>query len=163
MVDPLVVKALVVALFTWIGANTPYEVPEDSPTIVLAPSAMIQAVGCKSTPCGVLGFIGVGDPSKDIPTTIFLDNRLQLETNVCARSILLHELIHVVQPQNPRFAGMDEDLRYAEKELDADQWQKEFLIENGEQPYVRGGIPYVNFLKETCGPPNRRVGHWWSG
>jgi hypothetical protein len=96
------VESLVAALLAWIQLSTGYDLPAASPEIEFVSHQHLVDVLCGGTECSVVGMYLRGD-------TIYLDDRLDVVKDVHHRSILVHELVHYVQTQSGKFAGLDCD------------------------------------------------------
>jgi hypothetical protein len=114
------IKALVAGLLAWVNLYTGYAVPEQHPVVALVPHASLEQMGCTGS-CPILGFY------RD-DGVVYVDGDLLLKTNACARSILLHELVHYVQHLNGRFADHDPLTRWQLRELEAHGIQDLFLV-----------------------------------
>ena len=121
--QPAAVKALVVGLLAWISAHTSYTLPGDAPAVAIVPHAYLEALACNG-PCEVLGVYTDGN-------VVYIDNSLHIDTNVCARSVLLHELVHYLQDRKERFLNLDPYTRGHEREHEAYAIQKVYLKEHG--------------------------------
>jgi hypothetical protein len=115
-------KALIAGLLAWIHLVTGYQVPERHPVIAFMPQPHLQEIACAG-PCPIAGFY------RD-DGVIYLDARLALQTNVCAQSILLHQLVHYVQDLDKRFADQAPLTRWQLRELKAHNVQRIFLAQN---------------------------------
>ncbi len=138
--DVVSLKALVAALLTWINLHGGYEVPDGAPVVALVPHATLEQMGC-SGPCPILGWYS--DTG-----VVYVDRALALKTNVCARSILLHELVHFYQDRDGRFVEFDKTTRWQMRELEAHELQTAFLAENG----VRAGMARSFAVRAFMGP-----------
>ncbi len=86
--EPL--RQLVAELIVAASALSGYPAPSESPNVVLVAHELLEEKAC-GQPCRVYGWSPPG-------STIYLDNRLDLHANLFARSILVHELTHYLQP-----------------------------------------------------------------
>lgn len=134
------IKALVASLLVWINVEAGLEAPDQLPVIAFVPHASLEQMACTG-PCPILGLY----PDKGV---VYVDGDLALKTNVCARSILLHELVHYVQDKSGRFADQSPILRWQMREIEAHQVQNAFLIANG----IRGGTSRNFALRAFMGP-----------
>jgi hypothetical protein len=121
--EPAAVKALVAGLLAWISAHTSYAVPGQTPAVAIVPHAYIEALACNG-PCEALGVYPDGN-------IVYIDDALRIDTNVCARSVLLHELVHYLQDRKGRFFNLDPVTRAHAREHEAYAVQKAYLGENG--------------------------------
>lgn len=123
--EPTTIKALVLALLTWLHTTAGYEIPHATPAVAVVPHAQLVEMACSAS-CAVLGFY------RD-DGVVYLDNRLAVETNVCAQSILLHELVHHLQHRRGRFAEFPPVIRWQLRELEAHGLQRVFLRHHGHR------------------------------
>lgn len=96
--DSVALAALLTKLFVAIHDIGGYPVPEIYPQIHQLAPAELQQKFCKG-PCGVKAFYAPDEG-------VFIDASLDLEHDIHARSILLHELVHHVQSVSGRFDSM---------------------------------------------------------
>ncbi|HAQ33385.1 MAG: hypothetical protein QF386_06975 [Alphaproteobacteria bacterium] len=121
--DVLSTKALIAGLFSWISLHTGYEIPEKAPDVVFVSHEKLVELACHDE-CPVLGFY---HPSR----VVYLDMELKPETNLCARSILVHELVHAMQHENGSFHDVDARERSILREKEALLVHRNFLRQNG--------------------------------
>ncbi len=114
---------LVAGLFVWINLYTGYDIPDQAPEIVFIDHQQLEAMACQG-PCPVLGFY---DPAR----VIYLDDNLRPDSNLCAQSVLVHELIHFVQRENGQFSGYSAASAWRLREREAHHFQKVFLGYHG--------------------------------
>ncbi len=136
------IKALIAGLFAWISLHTGYAVPDRHPVIAMVPHAGLEQMACTG-PCPILGLY------RD-EGVVYLDGGLALNTNACARSILLHELVHYVQHQNGRFAEHDPLVRWQLRELEAHGIQDLFLAQNRFRRATSRNIALRAFMGPSC-------------
>ncbi len=134
------IKALVASLLAWINVHAGMEAPEQLPVIAFVPHASLEQMACTG-PCPILGLY----PDQGV---VYVDGDLALKTNVCARSILLHELVHYVQHKTGRFAEQSPALRWQLREIEAHQIQSAFLLDHG----IRGGNTRNFAVRAFMGP-----------
>lgn len=119
--DSVAIAALIAELFVAIHDIGGYPVPDTYPQIHQLESAELQQKFCKG-PCGVKAFYAPGEG-------VFLDSKLDVEQDVHARSILLHELVHHVQAVSGRFDAMrNACLRSNRAEAEAYRIQNLYLV-----------------------------------
>lgn len=135
-------KALVVSLLAWIHLFTGFDIPEEDPYITAVPHQVLERMACEGK-CPILGLY----PRDGV---IYLDENLQPETNICARSILLHELVHFVQEANGRFADRDPLLRWQFREAEAHRIQNVFLKQNGRRFLFGRHVANRAFMGPHC-------------
>lgn len=138
--DIAFVKSVVASLLAWINIEAGLEVPDRTPVVAFVPRASLELMACKG-PCPILGLY----PGKGV---VYVDGDLALETNICARSVLLHELVHYMQDKARRFAEYSPELRWQMRELEAHQIQSQFLTAHG----IRGGTNQNVALHAFMGP-----------
>jgi hypothetical protein len=135
-------KALVVSLMAWIGAHTSYPVPEHPPLVAVVPHTYLEKIACKG-PCPILGLYA--DEG-----VVYLDDTLQVDTNVCARSVLLHELVHYSQDLTGKFDNQLPIVRWKLREKEARAVQAQWLA--GHDRKIVFGTAYAKraFMGPTC-------------
>ncbi len=141
--DPATLKALIASLLAWINLNAGYEIPQPDPVIAFVPQPALEQMACTGR-CPIFGLY------RDAGV-IYLDARLRPETNVCARSILLHELVHFVQHASDRFAGLQAETSWQIREIEAYAIQNRFLAQHERR--IRVGRPAgaaTAYVGPTC-------------
>lgn len=119
--DPVALVALLTELFVSIHDIGGYPVPEQFPQVNQVPRAELQQRFCNG-PCGVKAFYSPEDG-------VFIDEDLDLERDVHARSVLFHELVHHVQSVSGRFDAVTNTcLRNNRAEQEAYRLQNYYLI-----------------------------------
>ena len=119
--DSVAFAALLTKLFVAIHDIGGYPVPEEMPEIHQLAPAELQQKFCKG-PCGVKAFYAPDEG-------VFIDASLDLERDVHAQSILLHELVHHVQAVSGRFDSVrNECIRSNNAEREAYRIQNLYLI-----------------------------------
>ena len=155
-VDAVEVSSLVAELFAAIHMLSPYAVPEQAPEVHFVPLATMQRMICKDA-CAVKAFYL---PDKGI----YVDETADVRSDVFARSILLHELVHHLQHLNGRFAALDTHCqRWQAKEIEAYQIQHRYLSKmNATRSFIaldtlpilcRDDTPSVSTLTEPAAAP----------
>jgi hypothetical protein len=114
---------LVVSLMAWVALLTGSPRLETVPTVVRLPHAELEAVAC-GHPCPVLGLYTYGD-------VVLLDDALDVEADLYARSVLLHELVHYAQEMGGKYAGMETCMAAILREREAYHVQNEYLRRHG--------------------------------
>jgi hypothetical protein len=111
----------VVALLAFIHSVTGYAVPDRAPQIVRASHDQIAAMMTCPRGCEAFAFYRDG--------VIYVDRAADVESDVTARSILLHELTHWLQDANCAFCGAGGGQhRWRLREADAYQVQSRYLL-----------------------------------
>ena len=113
------IAQLVAELFVAIKMLSGYPVPESQPAVYRLPRAQLEAKVCRSA-CGVKAFYLPGKG-------VYIDQSLDLEHDVKARSILLHELVHHVQGVTGKFDDMPSCHGWYAKEQEAYAIQNKYL------------------------------------
>lgn len=121
--DPGTMKAIVVGLLAWMGAHSDYPAANDAPAIALVPHSYMEDLVC-GAPCDVLGVYPDGN-------VVYIDQALEPETNICARSVILHELVHFLQHRSEKYVNLGPVLRQHVREIEAYAFQRIYLEENG--------------------------------
>ena len=140
--EPSTMNMIVVSLLTWITTHTNYPMPDQTPVVVLAPHAYIEQLAC-GEPCDALGVYPDGN-------VIYIDDALQVDRNVCAKSVLLHELVHYLQDKNERFEDIPPMVRQMYREHEAYGVQKKFLAESGRIVAFGPDFRLGAFMGPTC-------------
>jgi hypothetical protein len=119
--DSVALAALLTKLFVAIHDIGGYPVPEVYPEVHQLTPVELQQRFCKG-PCGVKAFYA---PHQGV----FIDGSLDLEHDVHARSILLHELVHHVQAVSGRFDSVrNACMRSNNAEMEAYRIQNLYLV-----------------------------------
>jgi hypothetical protein len=120
--DPALSR-LVAELFAAIRLLSGYPVPDTLPEVHRLPRTELESMVCR-TACGVKAFYLKGKG-------IYLDQSLDLEGDLKARSILLHELVHYAQGRTGKFDTMAECPGWYAKEYEAYAIQNRYLRSHG--------------------------------
>ncbi len=121
--DPGTMKAIVAGLLAWLGAHSDFTVTNQAPVIALVPHSYVEDLAC-GAPCEVLGVYPDGN-------VVYIDQALAPETNICARSVILHELVHYLQHSDDKYRNLHALLRWRVREMEAYAYQRMYLEENG--------------------------------
>lgn len=122
---PIPMQDLVPELLTAIDRLSKYGVPDEPPPVYRVPHETIEQFAC-GTKCAALAVYRSGEG-------IYLDESLNPETNIFARSVLLHELVHYVQDLSNELAEARLCERWYRREQEAYALQKRFLMLAGSQ------------------------------
>ncbi len=114
---------LLVQLFAAIRLLSGYPMPAAFPEIHQLPRAQLEARICART-CNIKAFYLKGEG-------VFIDETLDLEHDLRARSILLHELVHHAQGVTGRFDSLPECNAWYAREIEAYQIQNRYLHQEG--------------------------------
>ena len=127
-VDVLSEAELMPALVLALDQISKYHRPVAVPEVIRVPHEVIEEMVCHAK-CGALAAYRPG-------AGIYLDQKLKPETDLFARSILLHELVHYVQDMNGEHADMRPCMRWYQREQEAYAIQKIFLFMTGSPTRV---------------------------
>lgn len=117
---------LVASLMAWVALLSGAPRPPTVPVVMQVPHAHLEELAC-GQPCPILGLYTYGD-------VVFLDDQLDPERDVYARSILLHELVHYAQQHSGKYDAMDTCQASVLREREAYYLQNEYLVRHGETP-----------------------------
>ena len=127
-VDVLSQGELMPALVSALDQLSKYHRPVALPEVIRVSHERIEAMVCNAK-CGALAAYRPGEG-------IYLDERLQPETNLFDRSVLLHELVHYVQDMSDEHGDMRPCMRWYQREQEAYAIQKIFLFMTGSPTRV---------------------------
>ena len=116
---PIQMEDLLPELMNAIARLSNYPVSETLPRVHRVPHEKIEELACGKK-CPALGAYRSGEG-------IYLDEVLQPETNVFARSVLLHELVHYVQDISADTENSESCDRWYQREQEAYAIQERFL------------------------------------
>ena len=139
MAAPL--EAIVVQLLTAIQAIAGYPMPAELPEIAFVPHSYLEERVCQR-PCDVQGWFPPG-------TTIYLDDKLDPQNDLWARSILLHELVHYAQQEEGAFLGKLNCDIWKEREREAYDVQIRWLASQRASRRLLQRISWP-YLRITC-------------
>lgn len=135
-------KALVVSLLAWLGTHTNYTIPDQTPAVAFVPHGYLEQLACGER-CPALGVYPDGN-------VVYIDDELQTETNVCAQSVLLHELVHYLQDKDGRFLNLAPSIRSYMREHEAYGVQQMFLAEHDRTVNFEKSFYLGAFIGPTC-------------
>ena len=138
--DPGTMKAIVASMLTWLGAHSDYAAGNDAPAVALVPHSFVEDLACGG-PCDVLGVYPDGN-------MVYIDQALEPETNICARSVILHELVHYLQDRDRKYLNLGPLLRWNVREMEAYGLQRMYLQENG----IKAAFKPKLYLGAVMGP-----------
>ena len=129
-------QAITSALILYINAAMQVaDLQTDIPQIHFVPQSQIEAKACDNKSCGsVLGWFSNEDQA------IYLKDTLDIQNDMQARGILLHELVHYVQHENNTPTLENECLTWKAREIQAYNIQYNWLYDNR----VRVATPTYN-------------------
>tara|TARA_B100000131_G_scaffold282531_1_gene289808 strand:- start:68 stop:514 length:447 start_codon:yes stop_codon:yes gene_type:complete len=127
------INELIVALLIWITSNSDYKNPQKDINVEFLKQSQLSELACKRD-CEILAYTPIEPKYK-----IYLSDKLDPIDNICDRGILLHEIIHVLQEEQKKFAENDERTRKHLREMEAlvnhniylSQFGKKILYSNG--------------------------------
>ncbi|MGD2139818.1 MAG: hypothetical protein PVH25_05445 [Burkholderiales bacterium] len=122
---PIPMDDLVPALLLTIDHLSKYKMPHELPVVHRAPHEKIEQLAC-GKPCAALAAYRSGEG-------IFIDEALKPETEIFARSVLLHELVHYLQDVSRELESLRLCERWYRREQEAYAIQKRFLVLVGSQ------------------------------
>ena len=111
---------LLPALLSALNQLSKYPRPSTLPQLHRIPHAQLEQMVCGG-PCAALAIYRPGEG-------IYLDEKLQPQTNLFHRSVLLHELVHYAQDLNNERSDMKPCMRWYHREQEAYAIQKNFLV-----------------------------------
>ncbi len=114
---------IVAELLLFAQGVTGYTPAERPPEVVFIAQAELQERACDN-PCEVFGWYPHGS------RFVYLDNRMDPLTDLKARSILLHELVHYLQQANGAFSSESSCMGWARREQEAYRVQGAWLARN---------------------------------
>lgn len=130
--SPIAMERLLPALLYAISRLSKYPVPEQMPVLHRVPREKLEEMTCIGK-CAVLANYKPGDG-------IYLADELEPESNIFARSVLLHELVHYVQDLVNDRGNLEDCLRWYYREVEAYGIQRRFLLRIGS-PIRVGYLP----------------------
>jgi hypothetical protein len=126
---PMPMEDLLPALMDAVDQLSKYAIPDVLPPVRRVPHERIEELACGGNKCGALAAYRSGEG-------IYIDEALKSETDLFARSVLLHELVHYVQDVSKELAGAQACDRWYRREQEAYAIQKRFLMLVGSQVRV---------------------------
>jgi hypothetical protein len=125
---------LLLELFTAIRMLSGYPVPADFPEVHRVPRAQLESRICRGS-CRVKAFYIKGEG-------VYIDEALNIEQDLPAKSILLHELVHHVQGVTGKFDTLPDCHGWYAKEYEAYEIQNRYLRSEGSTTgYYMSGRP----------------------
>ncbi|MDP6951314.1 MAG: hypothetical protein QGF53_01005 [Alphaproteobacteria bacterium] len=113
-------EQLIVSFLLLIESMLGYPPPQDMPPITRMPASELAERVC-GAPCPVEAAFIAGEG-------ILLDDALDIDGDAYAQSVLVHELVHVVQHANGTHAEMTPCRRHTVREYEAYAVQEEYLL-----------------------------------
>ena len=122
---------IVTTLLNWININTTYDSKKFNVKIIEVSKEEIQNFACKGR-CPIISFYKKNEG-------IYI-TKMNFENNLCNQSILLHEIIHVLQNETTNFDEYDEKTKKHLKEMDALVNHNIFLSHHGKKILYSNGF-----------------------
>ena len=122
---PIPMGDLVPELLRAIDHLSKYQMPHELPPVHRAPHEKIEQLAC-GKPCAALAAYRPGEG-------VYIDEALKPETDIFARSVLLHELVHYLQDVSHELESLRLCERWYRREQEAYAIQKRFLVLVGSQ------------------------------
>jgi len=122
---PIPMDDLVPVLLQAIDHLSKYQMPQELPLVQRAPHEKIEQLACGKA-CAALAAYRPGEG-------VFIDEALKPETDIFARSVLLHELVHYLQDVSHELESLRLCERWYRREQEAYAIQKRFLVLVGSQ------------------------------
>lgn len=137
---------VVFQLLLFVHAATGYAIPGDRPELAVVPQPYLERAAC-DRPCRIYGWYPYG-------RTVYLATPLDPVTDLRARGILLHELVHYVQHTSHAFEEGDPCRDGQRREFEAYRVQARWLFEHGlPGPLaLRAGPPPWSMGCASAGP-----------
>lgn len=111
---------LIAVLLSWTVNLSSYPHPGVAPELIYKPHQFFVETACgEHEKCPAVAWY-------DNAVTIFLDDRLQGNTDANTRSVVVHELVHYLQDISGDYDEMDCDL-HAKREREAYSVQRQYL------------------------------------
>ncbi len=126
---------LVAALLSWAVLLTGDPEPAAPPSVEMVPHAFLEELAC-GAPCPIQGLYTYG-------AVVYLDDSLDPRSDLWARSVLLHELVHYVQETAGKYAGMDRCAAAVLRERQAYHVQNEYLARHGVVPRAGSSLHHI--------------------
>jgi hypothetical protein len=118
--QPMAMEDLLPSLMEAIDRLSKYTIPDSLPSVHRVPHEKIEELACGGEKCAVLAAYDSGEG-------IYIDESLKPETDVFARSVLLHELVHYVQDISNEMVSAEPCQRWSRREQQAYAIQMRFL------------------------------------
>ncbi len=126
MISAAALADLVASLLVAIAGYTGYAIPAATPEVLMVPHPVLEDRVC-GRPCPVLGFTAPDG-------TILIDDRLAIDRDPAATSILVHELTHFLQRAARHDHGAVHCEEWVEREHEAYDVQYRWLRDTAHTP-----------------------------
>ena len=124
-------------LLSWAVMLTGYDMPAERPQVVMASHSYLEQVACEGRKCKVMGWFPSG-------TTIYIDERLDVQDNLYASSIVVHEMVHYLQQASGKYVADYSCAQAIEMEREAYAVQQAYLIRYGEYRPIGSSMHYTH-------------------
>lgn len=145
-------KQLIAELMVATSALSGYPAPAENPTVALVAHEQLEQQAC-GHPCRVLGWSPPG-------SIVYLDNQLDLDANLFAQSILVHELTHYLQQESGKYGQHVSCREWIEREREAYLVQYRWLARAQGSPVTMplevSGMRWLMTCKDA--PPSGNAG-----
>ena len=141
---PMTMEDLLPSLMEAIERLSKYTVPDSLPQVQRVPHETIEELACGGEKCAALAAYRPGE------AIVYIDEVLEPETDVFARSVLLHELVHYVQDESDELIDAEPCRRWSRREQQAYAVQMRFLSLAESEAVVAA---YIGSTGLAC-PPN---------
>lgn len=118
---PMAMEDLLPSLMEAIDRLSKYTVPDSLPLVQRVPHEKIEELACGGEKCAALAAYRSGE------AIVYIDEALEPETDIFARSVLLHELVHYVQDVSDELIDAEPCRRWSRREQRAYAIQMRFL------------------------------------
>ncbi len=118
---PMAMEDLLPSLMEAIDRLSKYAIPDSLPLVHRVPHEKIEELACSGEKCAALAAYRSGEG------VVYIDEALEPETDVFARSVLLHELVHYVQDFSDTLVDAEPCQRWSRREQQAYAIQMRFL------------------------------------
>ena len=128
------INEIILALLLWITSNTDYGDITTKPKVEFLVQSELAELAC-NRPCEIIAYTPLN--SKDI---IYLSDTINPFEDVCARGILLHELIHIFQNNKRAYEDFDQKTKKHMMEMEALVLQNRYLSSFGKKILYSNGF-----------------------
>ena len=127
---------LLAALLSWVVANSGYEMPAHPPRIEYRDQSFFATQACPDSAvhCTTRGFYTDGSD------TIVLQEARRDLSDVRARAILVHEIVHFLQDRSGQFGGKT-CTSWVDREHQAYRLQLLYMVHEGANPFSHAMPP----------------------
>ena len=145
---PMMMDDLLPSLMEAIERLSKYTIPDSLPLVHRVPHEKIEELACGGDRCAALAAYRSGEG------VVYIDEALEPETDVFARSVLLHELVHYVQDFSDELVDAEPCRRWSRREQRAYAIQMRFLSLAESEAVVAA---YIGSTGLACPPAAERL------